>query len=135
MLVIYGAILMMGVPFIGAPNAAIYASKTDRHARGEFMSFLQTTDGCARIVGPIGSTALLHVGGHPALFSSLAGIQLVCLSLFLWQWPRLLVWQDEEPLAPAKPPMVAGHVASAFHGLSPDPHAPVPPHDFESDAP
>ena len=43
-----GAILMMGVPFIGAPNAAIYASKTEPTMRGEFMSYLKSTDGTSR---------------------------------------------------------------------------------------
>jgi hypothetical protein len=124
-LLIFGAVLMVGVPFVGAPNAAIYASKTEPTMRGEFMSYLQSTDGTSRIFGPITATWLLHVGGHPALFGGLAGVQLCSALFFVSQWRHLLVVAHDEPDAPLKLPL--DPALAPLEATAPHPPAHRPP--------
>lgn len=72
-------LLVCGYITLSPAVNAIYAAKAPRARKGEMLAINDSCNGVGRIVGPVLSTAMLHVGGVRLAFAVIGGIWLVSL--------------------------------------------------------
>lgn len=76
---VFGGLVVAGLITTLPASSAVYAHLVPLTLKGELLALQDTCSGIGRIVGPLASTMVLHVGGRAWLFASLGAVHAVTL--------------------------------------------------------